>query len=121
MIKIIYCIRRKPQLTRAQFQDYWRNHHGKLVWERARSIGMVKYAQNFAIDSQLGAVCAASRGGVEPFDGVMEGWWESDEAAMAAMGSSGGRATMELLHQDEAKFMDFDGCVIFTFREEIRE
>ena len=119
MIKIIYCIRRKPHLSRAEFQDYWHIHHGKLVWERAKSIGMIRYAQNFTIDSALGAACAASRGGAEPYDGVMEGWWESDAAAMAAMGSSGGRATMELLHQDEAKIMDFDRCVIFTVREEV--
>jgi uncharacterized protein (TIGR02118 family) len=119
MIKIIYCIRRKPHLTREQFQDYWRNHHGKLVWERAKAIGMRNYVQNHTIDSRLGAACAASRGGAEPFDGVMEGWWDSDEAAMAAMGSDGGRATMALLHEDESKFMDFDRCVIFTVREEI--
>jgi hypothetical protein len=121
MIKVIYCIRRKQHLTRQQFQDYWRNHHGKLVWERAKSIGLLRYAQNFTIDSKLGAACAASRGGAEPFDGVMEGWWESDAAAMAAMGSDGGRAAMELLHHDEAKIMDFERCVIFTVREEITE
>jgi hypothetical protein len=117
MIKIIYCITRKPHLTREQFQDYWLNHHGKLVWDRARSIGMIKYAQNCTVDTELGAGCAAARGGAEPYDGVMEGWWESDEAAMAAFGSDGGRATMEVLYADEATFMDFDRCRIFTVRE----
>ena len=67
MIKIIYCIKRRPHLTRQQFQDYWRDHHAKLVWERARAIGMVKYVLNFTIDSRMGAACAASRGGAEPF------------------------------------------------------
>jgi len=117
MIKIVYCITRKPHLTRQQFQDYWLAHHGALVWERARSIGMIKYAQSHTIDTQLGAACAAVRGGAEPYDGVMEGWWESDEAAMAAFGSDGGRATMEVLFADEATFMDFDRCRIFTTRE----
>ena len=119
MIKIIYCIKRKPHLTRQQFQDYWRDHHAKLVWERARAIGMVKYVLNFTIDSRMGAACAASRGGAEPFDGVMEGWWESDDAGMAAMGSDGGRKAMEILHHDEEAFMDFERCVIFTAQEKV--
>jgi EthD domain len=121
LIKIIYCIARKPHLTREQFQDYWLNHHGKLVWSRAKSIGMVRYAQSHTTHSALGAACAAARGGGEPYDGVMEGWWESDEAAMAAFGSDAGRASMELLFADEGTFMDFDRCRIFTARELIWE
>jgi len=93
----------------------------QAVWERAKSIGMIKYAQNHTIDSALGAACAASRGGADPYDGVVEGWWESNEAAMAAFGSDGGRATMELLHADEETFMDFDRCRIFTAKEMVWE
>jgi len=29
MIKIVYCITRRPHLIRDQFQEYWLNHHGK--------------------------------------------------------------------------------------------
>jgi hypothetical protein len=117
MIKIVYCIRRKPGLSREEFQERWLNRHGKLVWERAKAIGMVKYAQNHTIDSALGDACMASRSQAQPYDGVMEGWWESDEAAMAAMGSDEGRAAMETLHADEATIMDFDNCRIFTVKE----
>ncbi len=117
MIKILYCIVRAPHLTRAEFHEYWLNQHGKTVWERAKSIGMKKYAQSHTIDSELGAACIAARGCGEPYDGVMEGWWESDEAAMAAFGSDEGRATMEILLADEATFMDFARCRIFTANE----
>ncbi len=117
MIKIVYCITRKSHLSREEFQDYWLNAHGAAVWERAKSIGMVKYAQSHTVDSELGRACAQSRGGAEPYDGVMEGWWESDEAAMSAFGSDAGRAAMAYLHSDEATFMDFDRCCIFTTRE----
>ena len=85
MIKIVYCITRRPHLTREQFQEYWLNHHGKAIWERATSIGMIKYAQNHTIDSALGAACAASRGGAEPYDGAsLTKWrWPPLEATAA--------------------------------------
>ena len=49
MIKLMFCLRRVPHLTREQFQEYWRNHHAALVAERARSPGVVRYVQCLAL------------------------------------------------------------------------
>ncbi len=121
MIKIVYCITRKEGLSREQFQEYWRNYHGESVVERAKTIGMVKYAQSHTVTSRLGDGSAESRGVAEPYDGVMEGWWESDDAAVAALGSDGGRAAAEFLLADESTFIDFSKSRIFTTREFVWE
>ena len=36
--KMLICIRRKPGMSRAAFQDYWLNHHGPLA-ARVRADG----------------------------------------------------------------------------------
>jgi hypothetical protein len=30
MIKLVMCLRRHPDMTRKQFQDYWKNNHGSF-------------------------------------------------------------------------------------------
>ena len=39
MIKLTYCLHLKPSLTRADFQDYWRNKHAPLVAAVATEAG----------------------------------------------------------------------------------
>jgi 2-methylcitrate dehydratase PrpD len=38
MVKLIYCISKKPELSVEQFQRYWRETHAPLVAERAETI-----------------------------------------------------------------------------------
>ena len=35
MIKFVMCLRRKPDMTREQFQDYWTNKHGPFFMKNA--------------------------------------------------------------------------------------
>ena len=36
MIKFVMCIRRHPDMTREQFQDYWMNKHGPYLYGECR-------------------------------------------------------------------------------------
>lgn len=119
MIKIIYCIARKPELTREEFQKYWVEIHGAAVWERAQTIGMRGFVQCRTVDSVLGAACAETRGTDGDYDGVMHGWWDSDDSAVGAFNSEAGTETMNYLFADEATFMDFSRSRIFTVEETI--
>ena len=85
MIKLMYCVRRLPELSREEFQRYWRETHGPLVRERAQALGIRRYVQTHTLDSQLNEAMRASRGS-DPniFDGVAELWWDSVEDLIAA-------------------------------------
>ena len=43
IIKLTYCLRRKPGMTWDEFSDYWRNVHAPLVAERAAVLGIKRY------------------------------------------------------------------------------
>ena len=47
MIKFVMCIRRHPDMTREQFQDYWRNNHGPFFIENADTMRAKKYVQSY--------------------------------------------------------------------------
>ncbi len=53
MIKITFCLRRKPGLSFQEFSDYWRNNHAPLVRSHQRALGMVRYVQKVVTDADI--------------------------------------------------------------------
>ena len=45
MIKLVYCLRRKPGMTWDEFSTYWHDVHAPLVAERAEALGIRRYVQ----------------------------------------------------------------------------
>ena len=70
MIKLVYCLRRLPQLSREEFQNYWLTKHGPLVRENRRALGVHRYVQSHSRGGPLTEGLRASRGAPEEFDGV---------------------------------------------------
>lgn len=106
MIKLTFCLRRLPHLSRDAFQRYWLGTHAPLVAARATTLGIVKYEQVHAGMDAVNAAIRASRNAPEPYDGIAEIWFES-EASMAEAGQNPGaaEAARELL-EDERRFID---------------
>ena len=91
MVKLIFCLRRLPHLSREEFQNYWLETHGPLVRERAAAIGARRYVQLHTRYDEMNAGLQASRGGPEPYDGVAELWFESVDAIGAGLSTNVGR------------------------------
>src|SRR4051794_2926941 len=106
MVKLLFCLRRRPELSREEFQRYWRDHHAGLVGDRADSLLMRRYVQAHTLDGDAGEALRASRGGPEPFDGVAELWWDSVESLAEASSTPEGRAAGRALLEDEREFID---------------
>jgi len=119
VIKVVYCLTRKEGTTRQEFQDYWLGHHADKVRARAEAIGMTRYVQSHSYDTPMNAGMADARGGLEGYDGIMEGWWESEEQALAALTTSAGQQAMADLLDDEGRFIDFSRSPIFMTREHV--
>jgi uncharacterized protein (TIGR02118 family) len=118
-IKIVYCLRRKAGISREEFQRYWLEQHAPKVKARAAAIGMRRYVQSHAIDTPLNAAVAGARGAPEGYDGIMEGWWDSEEQALAVLGTPEGQAAGRDLLDDEGRFIDFERSPIFFTREHV--
>lgn len=106
MIKLTFCLRRLPHLSREDFQRYWRETHAPLVAARAKTLGIVKYEQVHTGFDALNAGIQASRGGPEPYDGIAEIWFESEESMAAAGQNPGAAEAARDLLEDERKFID---------------
>ena len=63
MIKLTFCLRRLPHLSREQFQTYWREQHAPLVAKHAKTLGVLRYVQ-----------LHTGRAGAAPNCGYRQGW-----------------------------------------------
>jgi uncharacterized protein (TIGR02118 family) len=107
MVKLVFTLRRRPEMTREEFQAYWRDRHAPLVARHAETLRIRRYVQTHARASDMVASQSLARGSeTDVYDGQAELWWDSlDDLTAAVSTAAGQQAAMELL-EDERQFID---------------
>ena len=117
MIKLVYNLRRLPNMSREEFQRYWLQKHGPMVRSRAQALRIRRYVQVHTLESPMNDALRRGRGALEPYDGVAELWWDSlDDLAAATASPEGRKADQELL-EDERRFIDLERSALWVAQE----
>jgi uncharacterized protein (TIGR02118 family) len=105
MIKLVYCITKKPGLTDEQFFHYWKDIHGP-IGARIAHVRRLVQSQRITIP-----------GDARPtdYDGVVELWFDDEAALLAARKSAEWKASSE----DEANFIDHTRVAYLVTREHV--
>ncbi|MGB7602526.1 MAG: EthD domain-containing protein [Candidatus Sulfotelmatobacter sp.] len=103
MIKLVYCITKKPGLTDKEFFHYWQNIHGPMG---ARIPHLRKLTQSHRL-----TLSGDSR--PPDFDGIAELWFDDIDALLAARQSPEWKASSD----DEANFIDLNKVAYFISQE----
>ncbi|HKD11857.1 MAG TPA: EthD domain-containing protein [Thermoanaerobaculia bacterium] len=103
MIKLVYCITRKPGMSRTNFSDYWLRTHAPIG---ARIPGVRRFVQSYAI--RVPGDAAAP-----DFDGMVELWFDDVAALLAARSSEAWKESTA----DEANFIDSSRTAYFVTEE----
>ena len=107
MIRLVFALRRKSDMSRAEFQDYWLRKHAPLVASFREDLLIHRYVQTHTLDDPANQAAQSARGEMEPeYDGVAELWWESEAELTANLGNDAAQAAGAALLEDEAKFID---------------
>lgn len=117
MIKFVMCITRHPNMTRAQFRDYWQNRHGPFFMRNAALMRARKYVQSHTLDSPLNEGLRQSRGMAPEYDGVAEVWFDSEQDLIEGMSSAEGEKLAAALLEDENNFIDHSKSTAFLAEE----
>lgn len=118
MTKMVFCVRKRQELSEQEFYSYWLDEHGPLVASHAASLRIKRYVQSHTKHNDLGQMISSQRGmKLAGFDGIAEVWWDSHEDMLAALGTDAGQAASAALAEDEARFIDMENSTIF-FTEE---
>ena len=117
MVKLVFAIRRRKELSEKEFHEYWLTRHGPLVRSFAEAMRASRYVQSHAISEDIGTAFRKARGMKDTYDGVAEVWWESLEVMTAIGGDAQGLEAARALMQDEAMFIDFENSAMFITEE----
>lgn len=105
-MKVIYCLRRLPELSHEEFRRHWLDVHGPLVRAHQRELRIVRYIQVHTEYGPLLERLRAFRGSPQPYDGVAEIWYASREALETLGSDPAARAASRRLLKDEQRFVD---------------
>ena len=119
MIKLVFCLRRMPQLSREEFQRYWFERHAPLVRSHAATLKIRRYVQTHTGEQALNDALQTSRGGPDAYDGVAELWWDSADALASATATPEGQAAGAALLEDERRFIDLARSPLFVAVERV--
>ena len=119
MIKFVFCLRRLPQLSRAEFLDYWLNKHGPLAVGFKKALGMRKYIQLHTMSTPFDQGLLESRGGPQPYDGMVEAWWDSLDAVQRALEDPEAQVAWAALMEDELRFIDVSNSPLWFAEEHL--
>ncbi len=117
MVKLIFCLRRRHDISEEEFHRYWRQEHGPLVARHASALGIRRYVQLHTVSGPVNALLAATRRSPEAYDGVAELWFDDADALVAGAATEEGRTAAADLARDEARFIDHDRSPLFVAEE----
>jgi uncharacterized protein (TIGR02118 family) len=117
VIKLVFCLRRRPELSREAFHRIWLEEHGPLVRKHQSTLGIRRYVQVHTAATPLNDALRGSREAPEAYDGVAELWYDSIDAIGAAASTpEGAQAARELL-EDERRFIDHANSPLWLAEE----
>ena len=117
MIKLVYCIRKRADISEAEFHRYWLEQHGPRVRSHAEALGASRYVQSHTFDSDYNDGLRESRGMGPAHDGITEMWWPDMETFEETMQSAGGLEAARDLLEDERGFIDLESSTLFLTEE----
>jgi uncharacterized protein (TIGR02118 family) len=112
MIKVSILLKRKPEMSPADFHRYWKDVHGPMVLGVPE---LMRYVRKYVQCHSVAEIFSDTPGVASQFDGIAELWGDSIDDIKRALAEP---KYLEVIRRDEEKFLDLANCV-FMVTEEI--
>jgi hypothetical protein len=117
MIKFMQCIRRKPQLSVAEFRHHWDRY--KEAWlELAKQSEARRMVTSIGLDIDQNTSIQLVRGTSKPFDGVLEIWWASGEHVVRCIQNPALQDRLASMRRLQEEFIDLASSSFFFASED---
>lgn len=115
MLKVMYSVRRRSELTREEFDRYWIEHHAPLVRAHQDLLGIRRYIQTVPLaNPEAQRALRASRGAeAVDYDGLTEVWYDDLETHLAVRKTPEGARAVQRLIEDERRFIDLGSAQLW--------
>ena len=96
MFKLVMLLKKRPDISREQFRDYYSNRHVPFVHKLLKK-GAAIHRRNFVVTSNGGEG--------EDYDAIVEVFYEDRQTAEAAASALGDPEIRRMVEEDEDKFI----------------
>ncbi|WP_291809527.1 EthD domain-containing protein [Limnobacter sp.] len=118
VVKLTCVIRKRQDLSRAEFYRYWLEEHAPLATELVKTLGAFRYVQSHTLDTNLNPLLRASRFQYDTvFEGITEVWFPSEDELISKMASAEGILANSRLALDESTFINLTQSSYFFTKE----
>lgn len=115
MIRLISCIRRKPEVSPEEFQRFWNDPQFQTqINNLASALNAIRGVKLRTLHVEANLLAKEIRGTeVEPFDGTIEYWWKNAGDLQAKIKSSEVAQALDLMKRYQEQFVDDANCSVF--------
>ncbi len=107
MIRFINCVKRRPDISVEQFRQYWNsNEFESLIKQVVAISGAARYKKSATLVIEANHLVQERRGTGEPFDGVLEYWWEKAAHLDELLARPEAEALMQKMLANQKQFAD---------------
>jgi hypothetical protein len=120
MIRFINCIRKQSHISSEQFREYWNDPKFDAIIDRVVGYtGATGHAKNLTLMISANVLMRERRAFGEPFDGVLEYWWDDAARLNAVLNSPQCDVLMKSMLEYQKLFVDLEkSCAFFTEAQE---
>lgn len=112
MLKLVFLLKRRPDMSMSEFRDYYENKHRKLA-EQALPDAL-RYVRRY-VQAEKNPITGEAI--PLPFDAIMEIWMKSRTAWDEMQAGLAGSAIMQAIYEDEQKLFASHENPMFTVEE----
>ena len=119
MIRYINCFRKKTDLTDEEFRHYWSSPEFNTLVDRVVALyGAERCAKNLALKVQATRELIEARGIGEPYDAVLEYWWNDARHLQEKYESPEARLLSEEMAKYQEQFIDLSRSTAFFMEDD---
>jgi hypothetical protein len=106
MVNVVYCMRRRADLTLQQFLDHWGNVHAPIVLENLALLRLVGYQRIVPKAHEMSPQIERCNISQAPYDGIALLTWASEEDLKHSLQDPKALEVQRALARDEKLFVD---------------
>jgi len=113
MVRFINCVRRRADITPAEFRRFWKDpKFDALIRKTLEIYKAVKSSKSLALQVEASDKIQETRGSALPYDGIIEYWWNSGADIVDIFESPEAQALSEETNAFQSQFVDFEGSTL---------
>jgi len=114
MIRLITCIRKKKDMSYQDFRQNWESPaFSELMGKAVAVLRPARHAHNLSLQVGANIKIMESRGSDEPYEGIIEWWWESAAQLEPLLDTPQAQGVILEMRAFQEQFVDFSSSPSF--------